>query len=104
MGIDEGVVGRLGKLHLMLISAVPRPDTEPHQSGRPFLNDKMISEHLDRLQQHVITMRDHLPPVLRLVLPFIGFQKPKVLRLGVAPDVEALAVVIDVVLMSSPSR
>ena len=72
---------------------------QPNQAVAPLLHDQMVAEQLERLEQHVVAVRHHVAPVLAPG-PIVGrLQQPEVARPGVAADIEAPAVVIDLILV-----
>ena len=79
---------------------VPWPDAEARQPGVPLRHHEVIAEELEPFHQDIVPMRDQHPPRGALRPSVVGFQQPEVARAGVRPDVETVAVVVDLVLVA----
>ena len=88
----------------MLPLARPRSDPDLGEAVLALLKHEVILEHFNPRQQHIVSMRDDLPPMLRPRLPDECLHQAEILRVEIRADVELVVTVVHVVLVLPFSR
>ncbi len=102
---ERRAVGRLVRIDVDVARAVPAAEPDPPQPARAFLDGDEAREHVERRDEHVRVVRDHLAPVRAVVrAPGRRVHDAEIERLPVRADDPAIVDVVHGVLVSALAR